>query len=131
MSVLDRFVIVAVAKVALRIPTLAVILMPAAALIGALLGLGDLAVHRELVVMRCSGVSLARLMGAIAAAGGVLMLVMALLGESLAPSMSVYARDLRARALLETEALSGESSTRQIAGFSTISLKPCSTGPMA
>ncbi len=102
----------ALAFVALRIPRLLVRLMPAAALIGALLGLGNLAVQRELVVMRTSGVSRARLMASVAAAGAVLMVVTALLGESLAPSMSVYARDMRARALLNTdEVASGSSST--------------------
>src|SRR5690606_8316599 len=50
--------------VALRLPQLAFDTMPAAALIGALLGLGNLAFHRELVVMRASGVSTAQLLGA-------------------------------------------------------------------
>ena len=90
----------AMAFVVLRIPRLVVRLLPAAALIGALVGLGNLAVQRELVVMRSSGVSLARLAGSVASAGVVLMIVMALLGESLAPSMS-YTRTCE-RALLDT-----------------------------
>lgn len=93
----------ALAYVALRIPRLLLRLLPAAALIGALLGLGNLAVQRELVAMRASGASLARLTGSVAAAGAVLVLAMALLSESLAPSLTVYARDLRAQALLDQE----------------------------
>ena len=119
----------AVAFVVMRIPRLVVRLLPAAALIGALLGLGNLAVQRELVVMRASGISLARLMGSVAAAGVVLMVVMALLGESLAPSMSVYARDMRARALLDTEDVaSGGASTWLKSGDRIVNLRREASG---
>lgn len=85
--------------VALRIPRLIFEMLPAAALIGGLLSLGQLAVHRELVVMRASGVSNIRLLGAVGTAGVALMLVMVLLGESLAPSLGAYAREMRTQAL--------------------------------
>ena len=94
---------VAMSFVALRIPRLLVILLPVTALMGALLSLGNLAVQRELAVMRASGVSLLRLGGSVAGAGAVLMAAMGLLSTSLAPSLTEYARDLRAQALLETE----------------------------
>lgn len=89
----------AVIYVALRIPRLIFEMLPAAALIGALLSLGNLAVHRELIVMRASGVSNAQLLAAVAVAGGALMVVMILLGESLAPQLGAYAREMRAQAL--------------------------------
>lgn len=88
--------------VALRIPHKLFDVLPAATLIGALLGLGNLAVHRELVVMRTSGVSGHRLLAIVAAAGCILFIVMALLGESLAPRLGNYARTMRADALIET-----------------------------
>ena len=114
----------ALAYVALRIPRLLVRLLPAAALIGALLGLGNLAVQRELVVMRSSGVSHVRLMGSVAAAGVVLMVVMAVLGESLAPSLTVYSRDLRARALLSSEDMAaGGASTWLKSGERIVNLR--------
>jgi lipopolysaccharide export system permease protein len=91
----------ALAYVALRVPRKLFDVMPAAALIGALLGLGNLAVHRELVVTRTSGVSQYRLLGAVGSAGLILLVIMALLGESLAPRLGSYARSLRADALLE------------------------------
>lgn len=100
----------AVTFVALRVPRLVFQLLPAAALIGALFSLGNLAVHRELVVMRASGVSRLRLMGSVAVAGCVLMVIMAVLGESLAPSLSAYARELRAAAMLDTEEVADGSS---------------------
>ena len=87
--------------VALRVPHNLFDALPAATLIGALLGLGNLAVHRELIIMRTSGVSQYQLLGAVGAAGIVLLVVMLLLGESLAPSLSAYARKARADALLE------------------------------
>ena len=90
----------AVIYVALRIPHKLFDVLPAAALIGSLLGLGNLAVHRELVVMRASGVSQYRLVAAAGAAGIVLLVVMCLLGESLAPSLGDFARRTRAEALV-------------------------------
>lgn len=96
--------------VALRIPNKIFDVLPAAALIGALFSLGNMAVHREIVVMRTTGVSQYRLLGAVAVAGGVLFVVMALLGESLAPSLNAYARSMRADALLEdVDAASSQS----------------------
>ena len=77
--------------VALRIPRKIFDVLPAAALLGALLSLGNLAVHRELVVMRTSGVSQYRLLASIGFAGFILLIVMLLLGESMAPSLGAYA----------------------------------------
>ncbi len=85
--------------VALRIPRLIFEMLPAAALIGGLLSLGQLAVHRELIAMRASGVSNIRLLSAVGTAGVALMLIMVLLGESLAPSLGAYAREMRTQAM--------------------------------
>ncbi len=92
----------ALAYVALRIPRMVVQMLPAAALLGALLSLGNLAVHSELVVMRSSGVSRFRLLGSVGIAGVILMIIMAILSESLAPSLGAYARQLRSQALLDS-----------------------------
>lgn len=89
----------ALGYVALRIPRLVFDVLPAAALLGALLSLGNLAVHRELVVMRASGVSQYGLLGAVGMAGLSLLVVMVVLGESLAPSLGAYAREMRTQAL--------------------------------
>ena len=97
--------------VALRIPHKLFDVLPAAALIGSLLGLGNLAVHRELVVMRTSGLSQYRLTAAAGAAGAVLLAVMWLLGESLAPSLGDYARRARTDALFEGVDRASERST--------------------
>ena len=78
----------ALSYVALRVPRTIFEMLPAAALLGALMGLGNLASHSELVVMRASGVSRLRLLGSASIAGVLLIVVMALLGESVAPTLS-------------------------------------------
>lgn len=61
------------------------LVFPVIALLGALTALGNLAAGDELVVMRASGVSVARLGGSVLRAGLLMALVSVLLGEFLAP----------------------------------------------
>jgi lipopolysaccharide export system permease protein len=89
----------ALAYVALRIPRTVFSTLPAAALIGSLLSLGNLAVHRELTVMRASGISPWQLLASGGLAGFGLAVVTMLLGESLAPSLGAYASAMRSRAV--------------------------------
>jgi lipopolysaccharide export system permease protein len=95
----DYGLLEALSYVLLRVPRMVFEVLPAAAFVGALFGLGNLAVHRELIVMRASGVSHFSMLGALGLAGFGLLVVMVLLGESLAPSLGAYARDLRTAAL--------------------------------
>src|SRR4051812_23468084 len=85
--------------VLLRLPHKIFDTLPAAALIGSLLSLGNLAVHRELVVMRASGISSLQLLGTVGIAGITLAVLMALIGESVAPSLSGYASEMRQQAM--------------------------------
>lgn len=80
----------------LYVPAQAYQMCVVAALIGTVLGLGELASHNELMVMRTAGLSVARL-GLSALAGGVLLLVLCVaLGEWLAPPAQRYADARRA-----------------------------------
>src|SRR5690606_25206718 len=63
------------------------------------------------VVMRASGVSNVRLLGAVGAAGLVLVVVMLVLGESIAPSLGAYAREMRTQALHDDIDVEGAQST--------------------
>jgi lipopolysaccharide export system permease protein len=101
----------ALAYVALRIPRTIFETLPAAALIGSLISLGNLAVHRELAVMRASGVSTWQLLTAVGLAGFVLAIMMGLLGESLAPSLGAYASRMRTQAVNEDVDLADGQST--------------------
>jgi lipopolysaccharide export system permease protein len=97
--------------IALRVPGRIFDTLPIGALIGALLSLGNLAVHRELVVMRASGVSSLQLLSAVGLAGLVLAVLTVLLGESVAPSLSAYASEMRTRAMHEEMAVGDGQAT--------------------
>jgi len=92
-GVLDAFFVTM-----LLVPKQAFQLLPIAALIGALLGLGNLARGSELIVIRSAGVSVARVALAAAMGGCVLVVFGALLGEGLAPPLESYARQVKALA---------------------------------
>lgn len=77
--------------VALNLPQYAFELLPIGALIGALLGLGNLARASELVVMRSAGVSIARIAAWCGLAGVVLCACTWVLGEYVAPPLEQYA----------------------------------------
>ena len=96
----------AIEFVLLTLPRHAFVLFPLAAVIGALLGLGTLAVSSELAVVRAAGVSLGRIVGS-ALKGALLLVVIAILvGEVVAPWSERLAQARRAAAL-------GESSGRE------------------
>ena len=81
--------------VALNLPSYLFQLLPVGALIGALLGLGNLARGSELVVMRASGVTTVRFCLWLGAAGIILAVLMVGLGEYVAPPLEKYARQLK------------------------------------
>jgi lipopolysaccharide export system permease protein len=81
--------------VALNLPSYLFQLLPVGALIGALLGLGNLARGSELVVMRASGVTTARFCVWLGVAGFILAVLMVGLGEFVAPPLEKYARQLK------------------------------------
>ena len=88
---------------ALRRPVLAFELMPVAALIGSLLGLGALASNSEIIVMRSAGLSVIRLAGMVSLSGLVMLIFTGLIGEFIGPPLDFYARDMRVEALYGQE----------------------------
>ena len=89
----------AVEYVLLTLPRTAYDLFPTATLLGSLLGLGMMANSKELVIIRASGVSLARLVWSVMKVGLLLMFVAILLGEYVAPAGEKIAQGIRAKAL--------------------------------
>ena len=75
----------ALVHVAYTVPRRAYTLFPTAAVIGALMGLGQLAASSELTAMRAVGLSRRRLSGAVALALALLTGLMVVNGETLAP----------------------------------------------
>ncbi|HEX5047246.1 MAG TPA: LPS export ABC transporter permease LptG [Gammaproteobacteria bacterium] len=122
--------VTALRYVLMRLPRAVFDTLPAASLIGSLLGLGNLAVHRELVVMRASGVSTWQLLSAVGLAGFGLAVLMALLGESLAPSLAAYAAEMRTRAVHEDVAVGDGQATWVKDGDRILSLRRQTTGPL-
>lgn len=80
---------------AFQLPAQAFELMPVAALVGTLLGLGTLQRDSELVALRAAGVSVWRVAFAAAGGGLLLMLLMWVLGEGVAPPLDRYARQTK------------------------------------
>ncbi len=76
----------------LNLPQQAFELMPIAVLLGSLLGLGTLARASELVVVRASGVSVARVAWAVALGGILVAILTGLAGEFVAPPLQKFAR---------------------------------------
>ena len=73
-------------------------MLPMAALIGCLIGLGSLASHSELTIMRAAGVSVGRIVWAVMKPMLVLMLVGLLIGEYIAPATESTAQANRSLA---------------------------------
>ncbi len=82
----------------LRLPNLAFEMLPIAALIGSLLGLGALAGNSEIIVMRSAGLSVREMGGMVAISGAVMLVLTGLLGEFIGPPLDFYARDMRGEA---------------------------------
>ena len=73
-------------------------MLPMAALIGCLIGLGSLASHSELTIMRAAGVSLGRIVWAVMKPMLLLMAVGLVIGEYVAPATEVTAQANRSLA---------------------------------
>ena len=95
----------------LRLPNLAFEMLPVAALIGSLLGLGALAGNSEIIVMRSAGLSVTEMGGMVAFSGAVMLILTGLLGEFIGPPLDFYARDMRveARYQQDDESLGNET----------------------
>ena len=88
----------------LTTPNRIFILFPVAGVIGSLVGLGSLAAHRELVVIRASGVSSLRIAAAAMKAAALLVVASVLVGEVVSPYTEQIAQRLRTTALSDNSA---------------------------
>ena len=103
----DYSTVDAIIFVLLNLPQQGWELLPISALIGTLLGLGNLARGSELVVMRTAGLSVWQVARPVAVAGVVLALLGALLGEALGPPLQQLARQEKAFAKFANVSFSG------------------------
>jgi len=94
----------------LNLPEQAFELLPIGALIGALMGLGNLAAGSELVVTRAAGVSVWRIAWPVGLAGLTLALSMYVIGEYVAPPLAQFAKREKTTAKLADISFAGSGS---------------------
>src|ERR1700731_569673 len=94
----------------LNLPEQAFELLPIGALIGALMGLGNLAAGSELVVTRASGVSVWRIAWPVGLAGLTLALIMYGIGNYAAPPLAQFAKREKTTEKLADVSFAGSSS---------------------
>ncbi len=87
--------------VALVLPRYAYELFPVATLLGSLIGLGSLASNSELTAMRAAGVSVSRILLAVLKAGLILLILVVVVGEYLAPLTEQQAQSMKMESLSE------------------------------
>jgi lipopolysaccharide export system permease protein len=83
----------------LQMPYQVYLFFPIASLLGCLIGLGVMANHSELVVMRAVGLSIGQITMAVLKASLVVILIVTVLGETVIPFLSHYSRDYKVQAI--------------------------------
>lgn len=101
----------AAAYTLLGMPRLLYQLFPSATLIGVMVGLGLMANHGELTVIRASGASLMRVVRAVFSVGAGLILASIVIGELIAPPLVTWADGIR------DDALTGSATHQSRHGF--------------
>lgn len=91
--------------VMLEVPEQVYLFFPVACLLGALVGLGNLATHHELLVMQASGVSVKRVTWSVLKASVLVIMFIAILGEVLVPQFLASSHDIKSQALTGGQAV--------------------------
>ncbi len=101
----DYHMLQAFIYVLLQTPYQVYLFFPVACLLGALLGLGVMANHRELLVMRASGFSIWQVVKVVIQVAFILVLVVCFLGETVVPKLIRYSEDLKNDYISQGQAL--------------------------
>jgi len=91
--------------VLLQMPYEVYLFFPMASLLGCLIGLGVLANHSELIVMRAAGMSIGQIAGAVFKASLLVIIFVTVIGETLVPKLSRLASEHKMQALSGHQAL--------------------------
>jgi len=94
---------------AMLLPRLAYQLFPIVVLLGGIVGLGAMAGHSELTAIRAAGVSLKRMIWSVMKVGMLLLAMMLVVGEFVAPRLEFMAQSLRAEAMSSQVSFRNES----------------------
>ncbi|MCF6346258.1 MAG: LPS export ABC transporter permease LptG [Thiomicrorhabdus sp.] len=93
----------------LKLPVYSYEIFPIVLVIGTLMGLGSLANQSELTVLRVTGWSIKRILWAVLKTALMMWLVIAMVGEWVAPESEAYAKKLRAEALNQSFSVGSKS----------------------
>ncbi len=99
-------VLAALSVAMLRMPQSAYQFFPMAGLIGSLMGLGTLASNSELIVMRSAGIATSKIISYVILAAVLIMGIVTILGEGIAPYSLALADQRKALAISEGQAIS-------------------------
>ncbi|VEG90736.1 LPS export ABC transporter permease LptG [Legionella spiritensis] len=91
--------------VLLQMPYQVYLFFPMASLMGCLIGLGIMANHRELIVMRAAGMSIAQITLAVLKVAFVIIVLVTLIGETVVPHLAHFANSRRTMAISGGQAL--------------------------
>lgn len=108
---MDYGIVQATWFVLLQLPYQVYLFFPIASLLGSLIGLGVLANHSELIVMRSAGMSIMQVTSAVFRVALLLVIFVSIFGELLVPFLSQYANNYK------TMAISGGQTLRTSKGF--------------
>lgn len=95
----DYGILQALLFVCLQMPYEVYLFFPMASLLGALIGLGTLAQHRELIILRAAGMSIGQITWAVFKVALMVILVVTLLGEYVVPRLLHQANDVKMKAV--------------------------------
>jgi lipopolysaccharide export system permease protein len=101
----DYHLLSAIGYVLLSAPAQLYVFFPAAGLLGVLLGLGMLANHNELTILRASSMSLGRITGSVMRTAAAMLFLATLIGEGLAPAAQHFAESHKALLLSSGQTL--------------------------
>lgn len=89
----------------LQLPYQIYLFFPLTSLLGCLIGLGILANHHELIVMRAAGISIAQITITVLKAAVIIIILITIIGETLAPKLSYLGNKQKMQALSGGQAL--------------------------
>lgn len=91
--------------VLLQMPYQVYLFFPIASLLGSLIGLGIMANHRELVVMRAAGMSIGQVTLAVFKASLLVIVLVTVAGETIVPRLAYWANNQKLQAMSDHQAL--------------------------
>ena len=101
----DYGIVQAAQFVFLQVPYQVYLFFPMASLLGCLIGLGIMANHRELVVMRAAGMSIGQVTMAVLKAAMIVIFLVTVMGEVLVPKLTSMANDQKEQALSDGQTI--------------------------